>query len=59
MFSQIVNCLFSGVMVRPTKPEDFKFKTQEDGYVHIHPSSVCNLTSFFETPYLVYQEKVS
>ena len=62
-------------MAKPPNPEDLKFKTAVDGYVHLHPGSVTakvvrsvlNITvsqpflsfSFrFETPYLVFHEKV-
>merc|ERR1712059_139793 len=48
----------TGVMAKPPNPEDLKFKTAEDGYVNIHPSSVTASVSRFETPYLVYTEKV-
>jgi len=48
----------TGAMVRPNRAEDLKFKTQSDGYIHIHPSSICASVSNFETPYLVYQEKI-
>jgi len=48
----------TGAMARPSRPEDLKFKTQVDGYVNIHPGSVCANIGSFETPYLVYQEKV-
>lgn len=65
----------TGAMAKPPNPEDLKFKTAVDGYVHLHPGSVTAkvvrsvlnitvsqpflLSSFrFETPYLVFHEKV-
>ena len=65
----------TGAMAKPPNPEDLKFKTAVDGYVHLHPGSVTakvvrsvlNITvsrpllssaSRFETPYLVFHEKV-
>ena len=33
--------------------------SQVDGYVNIHPGSVCAGIGSFETPYLVFQEKVA
>ena len=48
----------SGVMARASRPEDLKFKTFADGYINIHPGSVCANLGTFETPYLVFQEKV-
>uniref|UniRef100_A0A8C7EDW3 RNA helicase n=1 Tax=Nothoprocta perdicaria TaxID=30464 RepID=A0A8C7EDW3_NOTPE len=40
------------------KSEEVKFVTKNDGYVHIHPSSVNYQTRHFESPYLVYHEKI-
>merc|ERR1712025_263270 len=48
----------AGAMFKPPEPEDLKFKTSEDGYVHLHPSSVTSKVAHFETPYLVFHEKV-
>ena len=48
----------TGAMFKPTLASDLKFKTSEDGYVHIHPSSVTATVGYFDTPYLVYHEKV-
>nr|XP_024217915.1 putative ATP-dependent RNA helicase DHX57 [Halyomorpha halys] len=39
-------------------PEDIKFKTKADGYVHLHPTSVNHGVAFYPSPYLVYQEKI-
>ncbi|XP_037072381.1 putative ATP-dependent RNA helicase DHX57 [Pollicipes pollicipes] len=47
-----------GVMAKDTKHAELKFKTKEDGYVFIHPVSVNAKVSRFESPYLVYNEKV-
>ncbi|KAI8788572.1 ATP-dependent RNA helicase DHX57 [Biomphalaria glabrata] len=48
----------SGAVVKQPNPEDLKFKTKQDGYVHIHPSSVNFQARHFSSPYLVYHEKV-
>ena len=48
----------TGAMARPPRPEDLKFKTSEDGYVNLHPSSVTATVGYFDTPYLVYHEKI-
>ena len=48
----------TGAMFKPTLASDLKFKTSEDGYVHLHPSSVTATVGYFDTPYLVYHEKV-
>ncbi|XP_054256889.1 putative ATP-dependent RNA helicase DHX57 [Macrosteles quadrilineatus] len=48
----------SGAVPKEQKPEDLKFKTKCDGYVHLHPSSVNYNQGRFSSPYLVFQEKV-
>ena len=48
----------TGAMAKPPRPEDLKFKTAEDGYVNIHPGSATAKVTRFETPYLVFHEKV-
>eukprot|EP00090_Calanus_glacialis_P015911 TRINITY_DN25023_c0_g1_i1.p1 TRINITY_DN25023_c0_g1~~TRINITY_DN25023_c0_g1_i1.p1 ORF type:complete len:1347 (-),score=453.74 TRINITY_DN25023_c0_g1_i1:75-3920(-) len=48
----------AGAMFKPHEAEDLKFKTSEDGYVNIHPSSITAKVAHFETPYLVFHEKV-
>ncbi|CAL1548512.1 unnamed protein product [Lymnaea stagnalis] len=48
----------SGAVMRAPNPEEMKFKTKLDGYVHIHPSSVNFHMRQFTSPYLVYHEKV-
>ncbi|XP_006839440.1 PREDICTED: putative ATP-dependent RNA helicase DHX57 [Chrysochloris asiatica] len=45
------------VRMKP-KSEELKFVTKNDGYVHIHPSSVNYQVRHFDTPYLVYHEKI-
>ncbi|KAG8228278.1 hypothetical protein J437_LFUL006246 [Ladona fulva] len=47
-----------GAIPRAPKPEELKFKTKEDGYVFIHPSSVNYTTNDYPSPYLVYHEKI-
>ncbi|XP_067845385.1 putative ATP-dependent RNA helicase DHX57 [Heptranchias perlo] len=48
----------SGAVKVPPKPEELHFITRNDGNVHIHPSSVNYQVRHFESPYLVYHEKV-
>jgi len=48
----------AGAVPKVPKPEDLKFKTKSDGYVHLHPSSVNYNQGHFSSPYLVFQEKV-
>ncbi|XP_054033244.1 putative ATP-dependent RNA helicase DHX57 [Dryobates pubescens] len=48
----------TGAVRMQPKAEELKFVTKNDGYVHIHPSSVNYQTRHFESPYLVYHEKV-
>uniref|UniRef100_G3SQK4 Putative ATP-dependent RNA helicase DHX57 n=1 Tax=Loxodonta africana TaxID=9785 RepID=G3SQK4_LOXAF len=45
------------VRMKP-KSEELKFVTKNDGYVHIHPSSVNYQVRHFDSPYLVYHEKI-
>ncbi|KAF0286786.1 putative ATP-dependent RNA helicase DHX57 [Amphibalanus amphitrite] len=47
-----------GALAKDTKHDELKFKTKEDGYVFIHPVSVNAKVNKFESPYLVYNEKV-
>ncbi|XP_053396236.1 putative ATP-dependent RNA helicase DHX57 [Mercenaria mercenaria] len=47
-----------GTVAVAPKAEDIRFKTKPDGYVKIHPSSVNFQVRFYESPYLVYHEKV-
>ncbi|NXR76108.1 DEXH1 helicase, partial [Pycnonotus jocosus] len=48
----------TGAVKMQPKAEELKFITKNDGYVHIHPSSVNYQTRHFESPYLVYHEKI-
>ncbi|KAM8809719.1 putative ATP-dependent RNA helicase DHX57 isoform 2-T2 [Eudromia elegans] len=48
----------AGTVKMQPKAEEVKFVTKNDGYVHIHPSSVNYQTRHFESPYLVYHEKI-
>lgn len=48
----------SGAVPRQPKPEELKFKTKQDGYVNVHPSSVNFTVGHFSSPYLVFQEKI-
>ncbi|XP_075156845.1 putative ATP-dependent RNA helicase DHX57 [Haematobia irritans] len=47
-----------GAMPKLATAKDLRFKTREDGYVAIHPSSVNADVGTFQSPFLVYQEKV-
>lgn len=47
-----------GAMPKLATARDLRFKTREDGYVAIHPSSVNSDVGTFQSPFLVYQEKV-
>lgn len=47
-----------GAIPRQPTPDELKFKTKTDGYVALHPSSVNSTIGYFNSPYLVYQEKV-
>uniref|UniRef100_A0A8C5T3U5 Putative ATP-dependent RNA helicase DHX57 n=1 Tax=Malurus cyaneus samueli TaxID=2593467 RepID=A0A8C5T3U5_9PASS len=48
----------TGAVRMQPKAEELKFVTKNDGYVHIHPSSVNYQIRHFESPYLVYHEKI-
>ncbi|KAK3581847.1 hypothetical protein CHS0354_009735 [Potamilus streckersoni] len=48
----------AGSVPKAPKPEELKFKTKSDGYVNIHPSSVNFQVRHYESPYLVFHEKV-
>ena len=48
----------SGAMPRSFQASELKFKTKEDGYVALHPSSVNSSVGVFQSPFLIYQEKV-
>ncbi|KPP56085.1 putative ATP-dependent RNA helicase DHX57 [Scleropages formosus] len=47
-----------GAMKMQPKAEELRFVTKGDGYVHIHPSSVNYTVRHYDSPYLVYHEKV-
>uniref|UniRef100_A0A1B0GJV8 RNA helicase n=1 Tax=Lutzomyia longipalpis TaxID=7200 RepID=A0A1B0GJV8_LUTLO len=47
-----------GAVPRVAQPSELRFKTREDGYVAIHPSSVNSVVGHFNFPFLVFQEKV-
>ncbi|XP_071787163.1 putative ATP-dependent RNA helicase DHX57 [Asterias amurensis] len=48
----------AGAVPKAPKPTDIRFKTKEEGYVNIHPSSVNFQVRYYESPYLVYHEKI-
>ncbi|KAG5667809.1 hypothetical protein PVAND_015778 [Polypedilum vanderplanki] len=48
----------SGALPRAFQASEIKFKTKDDGYVALHPSSVNSNVGVFLSPFLVYQEKV-
>lgn len=47
-----------GAMPRQPNASELKFKTNQDGYVNLHPASVNSKVGHFASPFLVYQEKV-
>jgi ATP-dependent RNA helicase DHX57 len=47
-----------GSMPKALLASDLKFKTKDDGYVNLHPSSTNSNVSSFPFPFLIYQEKV-
>uniref|UniRef100_A0A1B0DGR7 RNA helicase n=1 Tax=Phlebotomus papatasi TaxID=29031 RepID=A0A1B0DGR7_PHLPP len=47
-----------GAVPKVALPSELRFKTREDGYVAIHPSSVNSTVGHFNFPFLVFQEKV-
>ncbi|XP_052902052.1 putative ATP-dependent RNA helicase DHX57 [Anopheles moucheti] len=47
-----------GAVPRLPQASDLRFKTQEDGYVALHPSSINATVGHFGSPFLVYQEKM-
>ncbi|CAH2252973.1 ATP-dependent RNA helicase DHX57 isoform X1 [Pelobates cultripes] len=48
----------AGAVKMQPKAEELKFVTKNDGYVNIHPSSVNYQVKHFESPYLIYHEKI-
>ncbi|XP_004523655.1 putative ATP-dependent RNA helicase DHX57 [Ceratitis capitata] len=47
-----------GAMAKMHNAKDLRFKTRQDGFVAIHPSSVNAIVGSFQSPFLIYQEKV-
>lgn len=47
-----------GAIPRLPSASELKFKTSQDGYVNIHPSSVNSNVGNYSSPFLVYQEKM-
>ena len=47
----------AGAVQRAPTSEELKFQTK-DGFVHVHPSSVNYNVRNFQSPYLIYHEKV-
>ena len=47
-----------GAMHKPHQAEDLRFKTKDDGFVHIHPSSVNYNQCQYDSSYMVYNEKI-
>ncbi|XP_047379392.1 putative ATP-dependent RNA helicase DHX57 [Sciurus carolinensis] len=48
----------TGAVRMQPKSAELKFVTKNDGYVHIHPSSVNYQVRHFDSPYLLYHEKI-
>ncbi|RVE56430.1 hypothetical protein OJAV_G00221220 [Oryzias javanicus] len=48
----------TGAMKSQPKANELRFATKNDGYVHVHPSSVNYTVRHYDSPYLVYHEKV-
>uniref|UniRef100_A0A8D3BDI7 Putative ATP-dependent RNA helicase DHX57 n=1 Tax=Scophthalmus maximus TaxID=52904 RepID=A0A8D3BDI7_SCOMX len=47
-----------GAMKMQPKANELRFMTKNDGCVHMHPSSVNYMVRHYNSPYLVYHEKV-
>nr|KAG5699673.1 hypothetical protein BaRGS_022071 [Batillaria attramentaria] len=47
-----------GAVMKAPNAEELRFATKSDGFVHVHPSSVNFPVRHYESPYLVYHEKV-
>ncbi|XP_062339112.1 putative ATP-dependent RNA helicase DHX57 isoform X2 [Osmerus eperlanus] len=47
-----------GAMKMQPKADELRFMTKNDGCVHVHPSSVNYTVRHYDSPYLVYHEKV-
>ncbi|XP_069118914.1 putative ATP-dependent RNA helicase DHX57 [Argopecten irradians] len=50
--------VITGAIPKLPRADELRFKTKGDGYIHIHPSSVNFQVNHYESPYLVYHEKV-
>lgn len=48
----------TGAVPKQLRACDLRFKTRDDGFVFLHPSSINYTVTHFASPYLVYQEKV-
>nr|XP_054758550.1 putative ATP-dependent RNA helicase DHX57 [Lytechinus pictus] len=48
----------AGAVPLNPKAQELKFKTKDDGYVSVHPKSVNFQVRYFESPYLVFLEKI-
>ncbi|KAL8572372.1 hypothetical protein ACOMHN_023141 [Nucella lapillus] len=48
----------AGAIAKAAASDKLRFVTKSDGDVHVHPSSVNFMVGHFESPYLVYHEKV-
>ncbi|XP_062375856.1 putative ATP-dependent RNA helicase DHX57 [Sardina pilchardus] len=47
-----------GAVKMQPKADELRFLTKDDGAVHIHPSSINYTVRHYDSPYLVYHEKV-
>jgi hypothetical protein len=47
-----------GAMAKDAKPREVRFYTKHDGRVFLHPASTNFSVGRFESPWLVYSEKV-
>lgn len=47
-----------GAVPRQPQAHELRFKTNQDGYVFVHPSSINSVVGYFSSPFLVFQEKV-
>lgn len=47
-----------GAMPREFQPGELRFKTKDDGFIALHPSSVNSSIGNFYSPFLIFQEKV-
>uniref|UniRef100_A0A667YGD4 Putative ATP-dependent RNA helicase DHX57 n=1 Tax=Myripristis murdjan TaxID=586833 RepID=A0A667YGD4_9TELE len=47
-----------GAVKMQPKADELRFMTKNDGCVHVHPSSVNYTVRHYDSPYLVYHEKV-